>query len=150
METEPVPQSEPEAPPPPKRFPWLVPVLGLLILLALWVLSDALFFQRLSFFPSPEERLAEELKPVRVALQGDWITPEDAQVRLDSLIRKHRPPKDSKEVTRLQLLIEHKKYARTLYQQEPPGVRSHPDTSAKKAEWPLILSMPPPEAGSRK
>ncbi len=148
-DTEPLPPSESEALPPPRRFPWLAPVLGLLIILTLWVLSDVLFFQRLSFFPSREERLAEELKPVRVALHGDWITSEEAQVRLDSLIRKHRPPKDSKEVTRLQLLIEHKKYARTLYQQEPPEVRSYPDTSVKKAEWPVILSMPPPDKGSK-
>ena len=89
METEPIPKTEPETPPPPKRFPWLAPVLGLLVILFLWLLADALIFNRGIFHAySEKDRLADELTSLRVALGKDGITPEQAQAKLDSLARK--------------------------------------------------------------
>ena len=141
MEIKAVPETEPETPPPPKRFPWLAPVLGLLVILMVWLLADALIFNRGIFHAySEKDRLADELTSLRVALGKDGITPEQAQAKLDSLARKYTLTASKKEFDRVQWMIDAKRGERPF----------KPDSALKHPEWPLILSLPPPESGSHK
>lgn len=140
METKAVPKTEPETPPPPKRFPWLAPVLGLLAILIVWLLADAFIFNRGIFHSySEKDRLADELTSLRVALGRDGITPEQAQTKLDSLARKYTLTASKKEFDRVQWMIDAKRRERPF----------QPDSALKHPEWPLILSIPPPEDKSK-
>jgi len=139
MEIKAVPETEPETPPPPKRFPWLAPVLGLLVILMVWLLADALIFNRGIFHSySEKDRLSDELTGLRVALGRDGITPQQAQTKLDSLARKYTLTASKKEFDRVQGMIDAKRGERPF----------KPDSALKHPEWPLILSLPPPESGS--
>ena len=141
MEIKAVPETEPETPPPPKRFPWLAPVLGLLAILIVWLLADALIFNRGIFHAySEKDRLSDELTSLRVALGRDGITPEQAQTKLDSLAREYTHMASKKEFDRVQGMIDAKRGERPV----------NPDSALKHPEWPLILSLPPPESGSHK
>jgi len=140
MEEESIPQQKPEATPPPKRFPWLIPVLGLLAILILWLLADALIFNRGIFYSySEKERLSDELANLQVALGRDAITPDGAQTRLDSLARKYILVANKKEFDRVQWMIDAKR------EDHPPRL----DSAPRHPEWPVILSMPPPGKGSK-
>jgi hypothetical protein len=141
METEPVPQPELEARPPSKRFPWLAPVIGLLAILIVWLLADALLFNRRIFYSySEKDRLSDELTRLRVALGRDGITPEQAQTKLDSLAREYTLTASKKEFDRVQWMIDAKREERPF----------QPDSALKHPEWPMILSMPPPEDKPKK
>jgi hypothetical protein len=149
METEPVPQPEPEAPPPPKRFPWLVPVLGLLAILIIWLLSDVLLFQRSPTFLSSRTllsvsqkraRMNSELQQLSAEITLGHIPIEKAQARLDSIAQKYHVTRKDEEVAGVQGMIQEKRRLEGL----------PPDSIHKTPEWPVILSMPPPESGSHK
>jgi hypothetical protein len=141
MEEKPISEQEPEATPRLKRPLWLVPVLGLLVILIVWLLADALIFNRGIFHSySEKDRLSDELTSLRVALGKDGITPEQAQTKLDSLAREYPLTASKKDFDRVQWMIDAKRGERPF----------KPDSALKHPEWPLILSMPPPESGSHK
>lgn len=129
---------KPAEPQPSKRPPWLIPVLGLLTVLIVWLLSDALIYNpKLFHAASDKERFSNELATLKFAIWEAKITPDGAQARLDSLVRKYPRAVNGMEVMRIQKQID---FAR----KEFPNL---PDSARTPHEWPLILSMPPPKQG---
>jgi hypothetical protein len=138
MEEEPVPVQEPEPPPPSRRPSWLVPALGLLAVLVVWLLSDALIYNPKLFRVSTDkDRMSNELISLRSSIWRDGITPDEAQTKLDSLVRKYPRAVSKLEIVRVQRQID-------LARRELP---TPPDSAMRQPEWPLILSMPPPKQG---
>lgn len=149
MDNDPTPRNETEAPPKPQRPPWLVPVLGLLVILVLWLLSDILFFQRSPSFLSSQTllsvsrkraRMTSELQQLSTEINLGHITVEKAQARLDSITQKYRLAPKDENLHGVQDLIRERRRREGL----------PPDSLPKTSEWPVILSMPPPESGSHK
>jgi hypothetical protein len=149
MEEKPISEQEPEATPRLKRPPWLVPVLGLLVILILWVLSDVLLFQRSPTFLSSRTllsvsqkraRMNSELQQLSAEITLGHIPIDKAQARLDSITQKYHVTRKDEEVAGVQEMIAEKRRLEGL----------PPDSIHKTPEWPVILSMPPPESGSHK
>ena len=149
MEEKLISEQEPEATPPPKHPPWLVPVLGLLVILILWLLSDILFFQRSPTFLSSRTllsvsrkraRMSSELQQLSAEVTLGQLPIEKAQARLDSIAQRYHVSRKDEEVVGVQGMIQEKRRLEGL----------PPDSIHKASEWPVILSMPPPESGSHK
>jgi hypothetical protein len=149
MDNDPPPLNEAETPPKSQRPPWLVPVVGLLIILILWLLADVLLFQKTpTFFSSKtllsvsqkRARLNSELQQLSSEITLGHLPVEKAQARLDSIAnRYHVGPKDD-GVMAVQERIAEQRRLDVL----------PTDSTHKTKEWPMILSMPPPESGSHK
>jgi hypothetical protein len=144
MEEIPIPKQKPEAPPLRLRLPWLVPVLGLLVILVLWILGDTLLFQRsetifssrtILSYSQKRARLNSELYQLGSEVNLGHITVEQAQARLDSIIHKYHVPQKDEAVDGVQAMIQEK---RKLEGQAP-------DSTQQRSEWPLILSLPSPK-----
>jgi len=149
MDNDPPPLNETEAPPKSPRPPWLVPVLGLLVILILWLLSDILFFQRSPSFLSSRTllsvsrkraRMRSELQQLSTEITLGHLPSEKAQARLDSIAQRYHVSRKDEEVVGVQGMIQENR--------RREGLPS--DSLPKISEWPVILSMPPPEPGSHK